>query len=222
MADKKIKGVLFDMDGTMFDTETMSIYIWAATARYYNINISREFMMECMGLSTKAIGEKFDKAFGDVLNYETFRSAKNKVMEEIVEEDGVPHKKGLTEILDYIKENGIKAAIATSTSNERAVYNLEEGKVIQYFDEVISGDMVDKSKPEPDIYLLAAKKLGLRPEECMVLEDSKNGIISARRANCLAVLVPEIIAVDDEMIEAADYVCEDLLEVIDLIKRINK
>lgn len=143
-------------------------------------------------------------------------------MEEIVEEDGVPHKKGLTEILDYIKENGIKAAIATSTSNERAVYNLEEGKVIQYFDEVISGDMVDKSKPEPDIYLLAAKKLGLRPEECMVLEDSKNGIISARRANCLAVLVPDIIPVDDEMIEAADYVCEDLLEVIDLIKRINK
>ena len=102
------------------------------------------------------------------------------------------------------------------------MYNLEEGKVIQYFDEVISGDMVDKSKPEPDIYLLAAKKLGLRPEECMVLEDSKNGIISARRANCLAVLVPDIIPVDDEMIEAADYVCEDLLEVIDLIKRINK
>lgn len=218
----QIKGVLFDMDGTMFDTETMSIYGWEVTAEKYGISITRDFMIGCMGLVTDAIRERFYDVYGREFDYDTFRSDKLKVMEDVINKSGVPHKKGLTELLEYLKTNGIKCAVATSTSHDRALLNIERGGVLEYFDEIISGGMVEYGKPAPDIYVLAAERIGLKPEECMVLEDSKNGIISAHLSGSAAVLIPDVIPVDEDMTAAADYMCDDLNQVIDLIKSFNK
>lgn len=218
----QIKGVLFDMDGTMFDTETMSIYGWEAAAEKYGISITRDFMIGCMGLVTDAIRERFYDKYGRNFDYDAFRSDKLKIMEDVINKSGVPHKKGLTELLDYLKANGIKCAVATSTSHDRAMLNIERGKVLEYFDEIISGDMVEHGKPAPDIYILTAERLGLSPQECMVLEDSKNGIISAHLSGSAAVLIPDIIPIDEDMTAAADYMCDDLSQVIDLINKFNK
>ncbi len=220
--NKKIKGVLFDMDGTMFDTETMSIYGWEVTAKKYGITISQDFMIGCMGLVSNAIRDKFYDEYGRNFAYDKFRSDKIKVMKDIIIKDGVPHKKGLVEILKYLNQNGIKCAVATSTSYDRAMFNIERSGVIEYFDEIISGDMVENGKPAPDIYIYAAQKLGLTTDECMVLEDSKNGILSANASGAAAaVLIPDIIPIDDVMIASADYMCDDLNQAIELIKTIN-
>lgn len=220
-SNKKIKGVLFDMDGTMFDTETMSIYGWEVTAKKYGITMTRDFMIGCMGLVSNAIRERFYDRYGRSFDYDKFRSDKLKAMEDVINKDGVPHKKGLTDILEYLKEKNIKCAVATSTTYNRAIFNIEKGGVLEYFDEIISGDMVENGKPAPDIYLYAAGKLGLTPDDCMVLEDSRNGIISANASGATAVLIPDIIPVDDDMISAADYICDDLNQVIGLIEKIN-
>lgn len=220
-SNKKIKGVLFDMDGTMFDTETMSIYGWEVTAKKYDITMTRDFMIGCMGLVSNAIRERFYDRYGRSFDYDKFRSDKLKAMEDVINKDGVPHKKGLTDILEYLKEKNIKCAVATSTTYNRAIFNIEKGGVLEYFDEIISGDMVENGKPAPDIYLYAAGKLGLTPDDCMVLEDSRNGIISANASGATAVLIPDIIPVDDDMISAADYICDDLNQVIGLIEKIN-
>lgn len=217
----KIKGVLFDMDGTMFDTETMSIYGWEVTAKKYGIDISREFMIGCMGLVTDAIRDRFYDRYGREFDYYKFRADKMKAMADVIEKSGVPHKKGLTNLLEYLKQSGIKCAVATSTTNARAMYNIERGGVLDYFDEIISGDMVSRGKPEPDIYVYAAGRLKLLPAECMVLEDSRNGILSAHASGAVSVLIPDIIPVDNDMLAAADYKLDDLGAVIDLIKELN-
>lgn len=219
---KKVKGVLFDMDGTMFDTETMSMFGWAAAARKYNISITKEFMISCMGLTTKVIEEMFHNEFGADFDYAGLRKDKLRIMEQLINADGVPHKEGLVEILEYIKSNNLKCAVVTSTTNKRAIFNIEKGNVFKYFDEIISGDMVENSKPEPDIYIYAAEKLGLKPQDCVVIEDSKNGILSAARSGAIAILVPDIIPLDEEMISSADYRCSNLIEVIDVIEQLNK
>lgn len=218
--DKKIKGVLFDMDGTMFDTETMSIYGWEVAAKKYGIEISRDFMVGCMGLVTDAIRDRFYAEYGRDFDYYRFRADKLKVMEDVINKDGVPHKKGLVNLLEYLKKNGIKCAVATSTTNARAMFNIERGGVLEYFDDVISGDMVRRGKPEPDIYVYAAGRIGVLPGECMVLEDSRNGILAARASGAVSVLIPDIIPVDDDMLKAADYKVDDLDMVIDLIENI--
>lgn len=219
---RKIKGVLFDMDGTMFDTETMSIYGWEVTAPKYGIEISRDFMISCMGLVTSAIRDRFYEQYGREFDYDNFRADKLKAMEEVIVRDGVPHKKGLINLLEFLKSENIKCAVATSTTYSRAVFNIERGGVLDYFDEIISGDMVEHGKPEPDIYIRAAQKLGLDTESCMVLEDSRNGILSAHASGTVSVLIPDIIPVDADMLSAADYKLPDLDAVIELIKQLNK
>lgn len=217
----KIKGVLFDMDGTMFDTETMSMFGWAAAARKYNINISKDFMINCMGLTTDIIEDMFHDEFGADFDYTGLRKNKLRIMEELINADGVPHKEGLTQILEYTKKSDLKCAVVTSTTNKRAMFNIKKAGVLEYFDEIITGEMSEKSKPEPDIYIYAAEKLGLSPEECIVIEDSRNGILSAKSSGAISVLIPDIIPVDDDMLLAADYKCNNLIEVIDIIEKIN-
>ena len=100
-------------------------------------------------------------------------------------------KPGIRELLQYLKEHGIRTAIATSSPIERTVRYLSSVGLDKSFDELVSGYMVEMGKPEPDIYLYAAEKLGVKPSECMVLEDSPAGILAAHRAGCLPVMIPD-------------------------------
>ena len=220
MDNKKIKGVLLDMDGTLFDTETASIFSWGVAAREFNLDIDKDFMLGCIGLPTQDIAKRFYDRFGEDLDYSAFREYKLKVMADIIEHYGPSFKKGAHELLDYIKSEGLKCALATSTTYRRAKYNLEAGGIFDAFDVVITSEMIKNGKPFPDPYVLAAGRLGLTPFDCAVVEDSENGILAAAASGAVSILVPDII-LNDRMIKTADYQCESLLNVIDIIKEIN-
>ena len=126
---------------------------------------------------------------------------------------GCPIKTGLFEILDYLKSKDIKIALATSTTAKSATEILTRAKVIDYFDRLICGDMVAKSKPDPEIFVTAVKELGENPKDCIALEDSINGIKSAYGAGLKPIMVPDLIEPTEEIRPMLFALCKDLTEV---------
>ena len=133
-------------------------------------------------------------------------------------EEKAPVKPGVKELLTYLKSAGVKIAIASSTKKSGVARELKQAGFLEYFDELVCGDMVEKSKPNPDIFLKAAQCLGEEPENCIVIEDSFNGIRAAHAANMFAIMVPDILPPDEEMKEKASLILDSLNDVLSYLK----
>lgn len=211
-----IKGFVFDMDGTMFDTEQISVKSWQYAGEKFGIDIPLDFMLSIMGLSSSSIRKLFVEKYEGV-NYDAFRETNVKYAMELIEKDGVPIKPGLFPLLDAIKKLGLKCAVATSTNHERAIAHLELSKTLPYFDAVITGDMIENGKPAPDIFLRATDAMQLPPNDCIALEDSRNGILAARAAGLVPILIPDMIPPDNTMRSAAYQILPSLNDVLSLL-----
>ncbi|MEG1441153.1 MAG: HAD-IA family hydrolase [Oscillospiraceae bacterium] len=213
-----IKGIILDMDGTMLDTEPLSFYGWEKAVNDIGLTLSQEFMFGCVGLPSAEICRNFLDHFGNDFDFVGFRERSQAHVKGVVEKSGVPLKPGLFELLDFIKEKNLKCAVATSTGRQRAMYLMDKVDISRYFDVIICGDSIKHGKPNPDIYLKTAEALGHSAEQCMAVEDSKNGILAAARANTYAVLIPDLIIPDNEMLSVATSKVESLFDVIELLK----
>lgn len=218
----KIEAVLFDMDGLVLDTEKLYTRFWveAANALGYPMTVKQGLGMRSLNRTYGAA--KLKSYFGEDVDYDQVRNKRIELMDAFVEKEGVYLKKGINELLIYLKDNNIKTAIATSSPIERTIKYLSSVNMDKRFDELVSGYMVEKGKPEPDIYLYAAKKLGVNPENCMVLEDSPAGILSGYKAGCIPVIVPDQDEPDEETMNRIFAKAKDLIDVIDIIEKINK
>jgi len=193
-----IAAVLFDMDGLVLDTEKLYTRFWQEAANALGYPMTKEQALGMRSLNRGAGLSKMQSYFGPDVDYDKIRYKRIELMDAFVEREGVTLKPGIHELLSYLKEKGIKTAIATSSPIERTILYLSSVELQNSFDELVSGYMVEKGKPEPDIYLYAAKKLGVKPENCMVLEDSPAGILAAHRAGCLPVMIPDQDEPDEE------------------------
>jgi HAD superfamily hydrolase (TIGR01509 family) len=128
-------------------------------------------------------------------------------------------KDGVYEILDFLKKSGKKIALASSTKRQTVINQLRDAKILDYFDEIVTGDMVSKSKPDPEIFLLACNKLNVEPERAFAIEDSYNGIRSASSGKLRAIMVPDLLPANDEMRELAETVQESLNDVIEYLEK---
>ncbi len=214
-----MKGIIFDMDGTMFDTEIISVNAMQQVALRYGVSVEYEVALEFLGLPREEIRQRFLQRFGQEFDYTNYRLDKIAYQNAVIQDKGVPIKPGLMELLQYAKDNCIPCAVATSTSHERTKDLLSRAEVEGYFPVVICGEDVKNGKPNPDIFLYAAEKLELKPEDCIVIEDSRNGILAASRTGSFAILVPDLIPVDEEMQTAANLICSDLFGVLEYIKK---
>ena len=213
-----IRGVLFDMDGVVLDTEKLYTRFWQEAAQYLGYPMTKEQALGMRSLNRGAGVAKMQSYFGEAVDYEAIRNKRMELMDAFVAREGVEIKTGIHRLLDYLDEKGIKRAIATSSPLERTKLYLSSVDLVDRFDELVSGYMVEKGKPEPDIYLYAAQKLGLKPEECMVLEDSPTGIIAAYRAGCVPVMVPDQDEPDEEIKNMLYAVADSLQGVIKLLE----
>lgn len=209
-----IKGILFDMDGVVLDTEKLYTRFWQEATQYFGYPMTKEQALGMRSLNRGAGVAKMQSYFGENVDYEAIRNKRMELMDIFVEKMGVDIKPGIHELLDYLDERNIKRAIATSSPLERTKLYLSSVDLENRFDELVSGYMVEKGKPEPDIYLYAASKLGLAPEECMVLEDSPTGILAAYRAGCVPVMIPDQDQPDEETKKMLYAVAENLTTVI--------
>ena len=213
-----IKGVLFDMDGVILDTEKLYTRFWREAAQALGFAMTHEMALGMRSLSHQ-VGERQLKAYlGDEVDYQQVRSKRIELMTAFINENGVELKSGIHELLEFLNKNGLKKAIATSSPLDRTKEYLSQVGLVDAFDELVSGHMVEHGKPAPDIYLHAASKLGLKPEECLVLEDSPTGLLAAYRAGCIPVMVPDQDQPDDEVKSRSYAVVNSLVDVIQLFR----
>lgn len=209
--------VIFDMDGTLIDTEKYYRIFWPMALKEFGYEMTDE-----QALSMRSLGRPFAPArlremFGPQLDYGAVRERRKALMEERLDRDGIALKPGALELLIWLKEHGIRTAIATATDLQRTEKYLGSLGIRGYFEQVISATMVQEGKPSPDIYLYACEQLGRKPKDCMAVEDSPNGVLSAARAGCRVVMVPDQTDAEPELEKLLYAKVSRLDEIIGLL-----
>ena len=194
-----IKAVVFDMDGILFNTEKLGEISWIECAERMGIPDIDKIYGDCIGLNRNDGNALLLKTYGKEFPVLEFRERATQIFNEIIERDGLPVKPGARHILQWLKDNHIKTALASSSKKEAICSHLERVDFTGYFQVIISGDMVEHSKPEPDIYIKACEQLGEMPETVAAIEDSPNGIRSAARAGMIPIMVPDMVEPTEEL-----------------------
>ena len=213
-----IDTIIFDMDGTLIDTEKYFRTCWPKALAAFGYEMSDE-----QALSMRSLGRPFapvhlKEMFGESIDYTKVREKRKELVEECIKENGIQLKPGVIELLQWLKENHIRASIATATDMERTNRYLKMLGIHEYFDKLISATMVKEGKPSPDIYLYACEQLGRMPEECIAVEDSPNGVLSAYRAGCKVVMVPDQTAPEEELKSKLFACVETLTDIQGLVQ----
>lgn len=206
------------MDGLLIDTEKLYLKYWKQAAADFGYIMEDKHVFAIRSLTRKYSIPKLKNFFGEDFPTEEIRARRTELINAHIEKYGIELKKGVSELLDYLKAHNIKLAVATATQRERTFLYLSKINLLNYFDAVICGDMVENGKPEPDIYLTAVAELCLSPNQCVAFEDSPNGIKSAYSAGCHAIMIPDMTQPDDEIMPMLSAVYESLDKSIDFFK----
>ena len=220
-AQRPIRGILFDMDGLVLDSEALYTRFWreAANALGYPMTVEQSLGMRSLG---KKLGQPYlESLFGPTVDYTTLRQKRIELMDAYVEKYGIDVKPGIYELLDYMDDNNIPGAITSSSPMEFIERHLSSANLLHRFQKLCSGHSIPNGKPAPDIYLLGAKELGLKPEECLALEDSPTGILSAYRAGCLPVMIPDLDQPKEDTQKLLFAKADSLADIIDILKQQN-
>ena len=214
-----MKAVIFDMDGVIFDSERLVLEGWLELGKKYGIPDIDKVFPKCIGSNAVASKQIFLDYYGEDFPYDTYKQETSADYHAKYDGGRLPMKRGIKELLQFLKENGYHIGLASSTRYEVVRQQLEDAGILPYFETLTCGDMVKKSKPEPDIFLKAAETLGVNPQDCIVIEDSYNGIRAASRACMFPIMVPDMIAPDEEMEQLAKAIFSDLFEVRDFLSK---
>ena len=217
-----VSRIIFDMDGVLIDSERQSNEGWLWAAGQLGVEMPMWLIDSFKGAPAELCCKFFDDYYKGVIDYWEAKELRTQHVYKIRETEGIPVKKGVKDIFEYIRNNGLKCAVATSTRRESAEKTLHEIGVWDYLDAVVYGDEVEHGKPEPDIFLRAAKAIGVNPSEAVVVEDSINGIKAGYAADMRVVHIPDTIAIDDDIRKLTYMVCADLNGLIDVVESINK
>lgn len=194
-----LQAILFDMDGVLFDTETLYESQTRLALTEMGYAPTPELLLSAIGRSAKDTIQLFYDAFGEKFDEPYFTDLLAKKVEDWILTNGVPIKPGVPEFLAYLRRNSYYTAIASSSTTNVITRMAEEAGVISFFDDIVGCDQVPFAKPAPDIYLAAAKKAGLAPQNTLAIEDSFNGIKSACAAGCVTIMIPDRLPATPEM-----------------------
>ena len=217
-----IKAVLFDMDGLMVDTESLATEAFIHSAKKQGYDMTKEETLMVLGFTTKSIHEFWENYFknSDVSGKQLVDDH-YKYIENVLFTTGPKKMPYIEELLKYLKENNYKVAVASSSNMNHIINNMEKTGLKKYIDEFASGAEVKNGKPAPDVFLLAAERLGVEPKKCLVLEDSKAGVIAGSSAGAKVIMVPDMFKPDDECKEKAYKIVNNLGEVINMLEENN-
>lgn len=213
----QIQAVLFDMDGTLIDTECFYRRCWPLALAAFGYHMTDEQALSMRSLGRPFAPQRLKEWFGEGLDYWAVREKRKELMEEMVAAEGIRLKPGAIELLTKLRGRGIMAAVVTATDLERANRYLERLGLLSYFDRVISATQVEQGKPAPDIYAFACRELGLEPETCIAVEDSPNGVRSAHGAGCRVIMVPDQTQPDAELEKCLFRTVPNLAEIAQYI-----
>lgn len=214
-----MKAVVFDMDGVLFDTEVLCMKSWVAVAKEKGLPGMEEVFPKCIGCNANGSKKYVMEAYGEDFDYEGFRKQASEWFWNYIETNGLPVKPGAEEILTWLKENGWVIGLASSTRQSTVLNHLEQAGFRGFFSAVVTGDMVEHGKPDPDIYLLTCRKLSAEPWSTYAIEDSPNGIRAAHSAEMMPLMVPDMLAPDEEMRTLSVEIFGDLYGVMEYFRQ---
>ena len=216
---KGIKAVIFDLDGTLTDTEKYYYKAWPEAAAYFGLQMEPQMALELRSLGRPFAKERFFQWFGAEADYEEIRAYRKKLVEEMVRKNGIPVKPGAEELLQWLKDQKITVALATANDRERAEKKLAKAGLISFFDHILGADMVQYGKPAPDLYRFACRELQTDPSLAIAVEDSPNGVRSAYEAGCQVIMVPDLTEPDAETRRMLAACVGRLTDIIDIIEK---
>lgn len=216
----KLKVVIFDMDGLMFDTEPIGAKCFKEAAKKYGYIVDDEFQMGLIGMNVHDHVLKVKTKFGDDYPVFEIRDLAKKLRMDHFYEHGLPIKRGLKELVAYLKEMGIKVAVASSSSIDLINEYLRLSGMQNEFDFVIGGDSVVHGKPDPELFLKVLEHFNFSNDEALVLEDSTNGIMASHNANIPVICVPDLVVNGPEILALTYKTLPSLFEVKDEIESI--
>jgi HAD superfamily hydrolase (TIGR01509 family) len=206
---------IFDMDGLMFDTEEPFIRLWPQIGKKFGYSITRDIVLRMVGINGESARAVMKQEYGADFPYDKMRE-ELRILFKKEFENAVPHKKGLVYLLDRLCAAGISLGVATSTRRATAIEMLDKAGVLERFTAVTGGDEIKNGKPAPDIFLIAAEKLGQPPGSCVGFEDSTAGLIGLYTAGIKSIFIKDIVEPPQEVLASVWRRCNDLSEAVSL------
>jgi len=214
-----IKCVIFDLDGTLIDTEKYYRIAWPKTFEHLGYNMTDDQYLFIRSLGKPFIYDTLKEFSGNTeFDYDAAVKVRNVYMKELISEDGLKAKKGAVELLSFLKEKGIVTCIATASPVSRAEEYLKAIGLLEYFDKIVSARDMKEGKPSPDVYEYAVKQLGFESKDCLAVEDSPNGVLSASRAKLDVIMIPDQSPCDEQSKKLILAEKESLSEIISIFE----
>ena len=213
-----IKLVLFDLDGTLIDDEIFTITSKVIEGKKLGYNITEEVSKNTLGLSYSNSKKYLCSLYGDDFPYDYFRQKRFEYIVDDIKQNGIKFKKGVNEILSYLKEHKIKMGICTSSSMKYINEYKKYTDIFEAFDFIITGEQIKNGKPNPEIFLKGVEISGVKVEETLVIEDSNNGVLAGINAKCDVIMIPDLVEPNNEVKKTKVKIFKSLLDVIEYIQ----
>lgn len=217
---KDFSGIIFDMDGVIFDSELLWKKAFQLANIKFGLQFTEEYRQSCCGKDENLIRSEL-RAMHPSLDVDNYRDFIVRNVADTIEKYGAPIKEGFCELIDYLKLNNYKIALATSSKKERALklFGKKNLNPLEIFNGLVFSEDVKISKPNPEIFLIAAYKIGIDPCNCIVLEDSLNGIQAAKLGGFASIMVKDLIEPDEDSKNFCLSIANNLGEVISYLKK---
>lgn len=216
--NQSINAVIFDMDGTMIDTEKIKENGWKYAGECQNIIIDDKILSIMRGTNKEYCKEFINKKFKNI-NFEKLYNDRNEFIEKYINTNGIKMKKGLMEILQFLKSNNYKIAVASSSEEETIRKYLAKINILDFFNVIVAGDRIENGKPNPEIYLKAVELLNIQKEKCIGIEDSNSGILSVYRAGLKPIMIPDLEQPKEEVKNILYAKLNSLEEIIEILQK---
>lgn len=213
-----VHALLVDMDGVLFDTEKRSIELIIDVIAKQHLTITREFIIANMGIGPRDLLELYQQHLGDTFDAQLYWRTYWEKRNAYYDRHGMTIMPGVIDVLTRAHEKGLPCILSSSSPSKEIAASLKRAGVDKYFSDIVGGDMFTHSKPKPDIYLTAAQLSHADPADCLVLEDSVNGLISGHAAGARTVMIPDVIPYTDKLQPVCNYVCDTMSDVLLLLE----